>query len=79
MTPRFQFPCLVLGGLAVASSCVFAAETFPPEQIEFFEKNIRPVLAERCYGFLQRNAASADRHFGIPFKQVVELGTQLDL
>lgn len=49
MTPRFQFPCLVLGGLAVASSCAFAAETFPPEQIEFFEKNIRPVLAERCY------------------------------
>lgn len=37
------------------------------------------MLAERCYGFLQRNAASADRHFGIPFKQVVELGTQLDL
>jgi KUP system potassium uptake protein len=37
------------------------------------------MLAERYYGFLQRNAASADRHFGIPFKQVVELGTQLDL
>ncbi len=26
-----------------------AAETFPPEQIEFFEKKIRPVLAAQCY------------------------------
>ncbi len=49
MTLRFQFPSLVLGGLAVASSLASAAETFPPDQIEFFEKNIRPVLAERCY------------------------------
>jgi len=49
MTPRFQFPSLVLGGLAVACSFATAADTFPPDQIEFFEKNIRPVLAERCY------------------------------
>jgi hypothetical protein len=49
MTLRFQFPFFVLGGLAVACSLASAAETFPPEQIEFFEKNVRPVLAERCY------------------------------
>ena len=49
MTLRFQFPSFVLGGLAVASSFAVAAETYPPDQIEFFEKNIRPVLAERCY------------------------------
>jgi mono/diheme cytochrome c family protein len=49
MTLRFQFPTLILGGLAVASSLVSAAESFPPDQIEFYEKNIRPVLAERCY------------------------------
>lgn len=49
MTLRFQFPFLVLGGLAVAGSIASAAETFPPDQIEFFEKSIRPVLAERCY------------------------------
>ncbi len=49
MTLRFQFPSLVLGGFAVATSLASAAETFPPDQIEFFEKNIRPVLAERCY------------------------------
>jgi mono/diheme cytochrome c family protein len=49
MTLRFQFPSLVLGGFAVASSFAVAAETFPPDQIEFFEKNVRHVLAERCY------------------------------
>ncbi len=49
MTLRFQFPCFVLGGLAVACSFASAADTFPPDQIEFFEKSVRPVLAERCY------------------------------
>lgn len=50
MTQRFQFPFLVLGGLAVACvSFASAVEAFPPDQIEFFEKNVRPVLAERCY------------------------------
>ena len=49
MTLRFQFPSLVLGGFAVACSFAPAADTFPPDQIEFFEKNVRPVLAERCY------------------------------
>ncbi|HEY1048664.1 MAG TPA: DUF1549 domain-containing protein, partial [Prosthecobacter sp.] len=49
MTQRFQFPFLVLGGLAVACSSASAVEAFPPDQIEFFEKSVRPVLAERCY------------------------------
>ena len=49
MLLRFQFSSLLLGSFAVACSLVSAAETFPPDQIEFFEKNIRPVLAERCY------------------------------
>jgi len=50
MTPRFQFPSLVLGSFAVATSLAAAADTaFPPDQIEFFEKSVRPVLADRCY------------------------------
>lgn len=49
MTLRLQIPSLVLGSFAVASSCALAAEAFSPDQIEFFEKNVRPVLAERCY------------------------------
>ena len=42
-----------LSVLAFAGMAGFAAsasaETFPADQIEFFEKNIRPVLAEKCY------------------------------
>ncbi|TDU81433.1 cytochrome c [Prosthecobacter fusiformis] len=40
---------LIGGSIAVAGSFASAADTFPPEQIEFFEKNVRPVLAENCY------------------------------
>jgi hypothetical protein len=43
---------LIGGSFAVAGSFAFtaaAAETFTPEQIEFFEKSVRPVLAENCY------------------------------
>jgi KUP system potassium uptake protein len=36
-------------------------------------------LAESLYSYLQRNAVAADRHFGIPPQQVVEIGTQIDL
>jgi KUP system potassium uptake protein len=36
-------------------------------------------LAETLYAYLQRNAVAADRHFGIPPGQVVEIGTQIDL
>ena len=34
-----------MAGIAASAS----AESFPADQIEFFEKNIRPVLAEKCY------------------------------
>ncbi len=40
-----------IAGLAVVAmtgTAAVAAE-FPPEQIEFFEKSVRPVLAENCY------------------------------
>jgi KUP system potassium uptake protein len=36
-------------------------------------------FAESIYGFLQRNAVGADRHFKIPPEQVIEIGIQLDL
>ena len=40
---------LAFAGMAgVAASA--SAETFPADQIEFFEKNIRPVLAELLHG-----------------------------
>ena len=37
------------------------------------------VLAESIFSFLQRNAVAADRYFGLPYRQVVEIGTQMDL
>ena len=35
--------------------------------------------AETVFAFLHRNAVPADRFFGLPPRQVVELGTQMDL
>lgn len=43
MSLRLVIFSLAWSGLAVA------ADSFPPDQIEFFEKSVRPVLAERCY------------------------------
>jgi KUP system potassium uptake protein len=37
------------------------------------------VFAESLYGFLQRNAVAADRHFQIPPEQAIEIGIQMDL
>jgi KUP system potassium uptake protein len=36
-------------------------------------------FAEGIFGYLQRNAVAADRHFKIPVRQVIEVGIQLDL
>ena len=37
------------------------------------------AFAESIFGYLQRNAVGADRHFNIPNRQVIEVGMQLDL
>ena len=37
------------------------------------------AVAETIFSFLHKNAASADGHFGLPPRQVVELGAQMDL
>ena len=37
------------------------------------------ALSETIFSFLHRNAEPADRQFGLPPRQVVELGTQMDL
>jgi KUP system potassium uptake protein len=36
-------------------------------------------VAETVYSFLSRNSVAADRMFGIPSEQVIEIGTQIDL
>ncbi|MDB6138493.1 MAG: hypothetical protein JWO94_1565 [Verrucomicrobiaceae bacterium] len=45
MTPFLQ--ALVFAGCLSLAGVAHAA--FPPDQIEFFEKSIRPLLAERCF------------------------------
>ena len=37
------------------------------------------AVTESLFSFLLKNAMAADRHFGLPPRQVVELGTQMDL
>ena len=34
--------------LTLAARAAFSATTLPPEQADFFEKRIRPVLASEC-------------------------------
>ncbi|QDU51952.1 PSD1 and planctomycete cytochrome C domain-containing protein [Gimesia panareensis] len=54
--PRIFFVCLILVGLTCFSTSAeepaqqsAAQPKFSPEQLEFFEKSIRPLLAEHCY------------------------------
>ncbi len=37
------------------------------------------AISESIFSFLQRNAVAADRYFGLPYRQVVEIGSQMDL
>ncbi|MBY0376092.1 MAG: KUP/HAK/KT family potassium transporter [Bryobacteraceae bacterium] len=37
------------------------------------------ALAETIFAFFHKNSVAADRHFGLPHRQVCELGTQMDL
>ena len=47
----------------IALSLLAAAEALAQDRIDFFEKKIRPVLAERCY---QCHSAEAARKFRWP-------------
>ena len=38
--------CLIAAGLA--ASALHAQQSFPADQVEFFEKNVRPILVENC-------------------------------
>ena len=44
-----MFHRLFILSLLGSGFTVAAEHAFPPDQIEFFEKEVRPVLAERCY------------------------------
>ena len=53
---RAHLTLLALATLAPIST--LAEEKLSPEQLDFFEKNIRPVLVERCYSCHSKNAKS---------------------
>ncbi len=61
---------------------VAARAAFPPDQIEFFEKQIRPLLAERCFdchgGHRHESGLRLDTHAGVlrgtDYGKVVEPG-----
>ncbi|MEO6776226.1 MAG: KUP/HAK/KT family potassium transporter [Kofleriaceae bacterium] len=61
---------------------------FGPDDVTYFlarlnllggDAGAMGAVSESIYSFLQRNAVSADRYFGLPPAQVIEIGTQLDL
>jgi KUP system potassium uptake protein len=61
---------------------------FPADEVTYYlgrenflasAKGQMGVVTESVFSFLQKNSVAADRFFGLPPRQVVELGTQLDL
>ncbi|MGD0526611.1 MAG: KUP/HAK/KT family potassium transporter [Polyangiaceae bacterium] len=49
------------------------------ESVQHGKKGAMGSFAESLFSYLQRNAVTADRHFHIPPRQVIEIGIQLDL
>ena len=50
MTSVFSFCMLFLSAWSFSTARADSAPAIPKDQIEFFEKNVRPVLVEKCYG-----------------------------
>ena len=46
---RLRAMSVLLAGLSLWVAGATSAAELPREQVEFFEKKIRPVLVERCY------------------------------
>lgn len=59
------FPVFVFGGWPVPRARPLAAAE-APEQFELFEKKVRPVLAERCWGCLGPEAQEGDLRLDSP-------------
>ena len=63
--------------------------TIDPEESTFYlgresvqqsvKKGAMGIFAESLFSYLQRNAVTADKHFHIPPRQVIEIGMQIDL
>lgn len=58
--PRFLPFCLLLATVSAAESVVHP--TFTPEQLEFYQQTIQPILAEHCYKCHGGGEANASGH-----------------
>jgi KUP system potassium uptake protein len=69
---------------------IAAEQHFPfgPDDVTYFLARLNLLAgsagemsrwSEAIYAFLQRNAVTTDRYFGLPPRQVIEIGTQIDL
>ena len=72
----------------LAGVCDANGVAFPPAEVTYYLGRETILggpggkmgrVAETMYSYMQRNAISADRHFGIPSGQVIEIGSQIDL
>jgi KUP system potassium uptake protein len=72
----------------LAQACTELGVPFTPEDTTYYlgrenfvgsNKGRMDAWEENIFAFLQRNAIAADRYFNLPHRQVVEIGTQMDL
>lgn len=58
--------CVVIAGIPRPAT-VFADDEIPPEQLEFFESHIRPVLIENCYA-CHNSVEKAEADFALDYR-----------
>src|SRR3954453_14079889 len=59
---------LTIACLALLAPCPAGAETLSPEQVEFFETRIRPILVDHCYGCHSGSAKEIKAAFRLDFR-----------
>ena len=73
---------------ALSAACIAHSIPFDQREALYFlgretmvasDKGRMRASEERIFAFLHRNTATADAFFGLPHRQVVEIGTQIDL
>src|SRR5690242_5620608 len=74
---RFTFLACFACLAAASSGPAVAAETpLAPEQVEFFETKIRPLLAEHCYACHSGTAKDIKASFRLDFRDALLKGGQ---
>lgn len=64
---RRTFATVLLGLLFGLTSSLWSADSISPEQLEFFETKIRPILAEQCYK-CHNSLKQADGDLAVDFR-----------